>query len=180
VQLHLGRGLAWRGTTDQRLKLIAHALRYKFGIHSSTSCQYHAACPYETKNPLMLYIFYMNHFFVRQAFNPHKETKISNKRNKADCAPQIPLPSWSVRNNPNTPVSYSDTQRKGSCSAVDIYKTPLITNASLDITSSPVNDQWQPKTIVESHVSSAFASAYVGGLTSHTCNSEIEAGPSVP
>jgi hypothetical protein len=128
----------------------------------------------------MLHIFYMNYFCVRQAFNPHEETKISNKRNKYDDAPQTPLPSWLVRHNPNTPVSYSDTQRKGSCSAVSIAKTPLITNASMAITSSPVNDQRQLKTIVESHESSAFASAYVGGLTSHTCNSEIEAGPSVP
>jgi hypothetical protein len=43
-----------------------------------------------------------------------------------------------------------------------------------------VNNQRQLKTIVESHVSSAFASADVGGLTSHTFNNEIEAGPSLP
>jgi hypothetical protein len=48
---------------------------------------------------------------------------------------------------------------------------------SLALTSSPVNDQRQLKTIVESHVSSAVASADVGGLNFTAPDSEIEAGP---
>jgi hypothetical protein len=98
---------------------------------------------------------------------------MSNKRNKADDAPQTPLPLWSGRHNTNTPVSYIDTQRKVSCSAVATSTTPLINNSSLALTSSPVNDQRQLKTIVESHVSSAVAYADVGGLNSPTSNSEI-------
>jgi hypothetical protein len=154
-------------------------LRYIFGIHSSTSCQYHAACPYNTNKPIMPYFFIFIKISCSRLSIPTKRHKISNKRNKADDAPQTPLPRRSGRHIPNTPVSYSDTQRKGSCSAVAIAKTPIITNASLDITSSPVNDQRQLKTILESHVSSAFASAGVGGLTSPTSNSEIEAGTSI-
>jgi hypothetical protein len=88
---------------------------------------------------------------------------MSNKRNKSDDASQTPLLRRSGRHNPNTPVSYSETQRKPLCSAVATSTTPLIHNDSLALTSSPVKDQRQLKTIVKSYVSSAVASAGVGG-----------------
>jgi hypothetical protein len=127
----------------------------------------------------MPYIFYINLKLVLHAFNPHEETKISNKRNKGDDAPQTPL-CWSGRHNPNNPVSYSKSQRKPFRSVVSTATTPLIHTAGLALTSSPVKDQRQLKTIDESHASSAVASADVGGLKFPTYGSEIEAGPIVP
>jgi hypothetical protein len=105
---------------------------------------------------------------------------MSNKRNKGDDAPQTPIPRRSGRHNPNTPVSYSESQRKPLRSAVATATTPLIHNYSLALTSSPVKDQRQLKNIDESHVSSAVVPADVGGLKSPTSDSGIEAGPIVP
>jgi hypothetical protein len=124
----------------------------------------------------MPYLFYINLNSVLHGFNPDEETNMSNKRNKGDDAPQTPLPRQSGRHNPNTPVSYSEAQRTPLRSAVAIATTPLIHNASLALTSMPVKDQRQIKTIAESHVSSAVAYADVGGPKSPKSDSEIETG----
>jgi hypothetical protein len=97
----------------------------------------------------MPYFFYINLKLVLHVFNPHEETKMSNKRNKGDDAPQTPLPHRSGHHNPNTPVSYIESQTKPLRSAVATATTPLIHNASLALTSLPVKDQRQLKTIVE-------------------------------
>jgi hypothetical protein len=96
----------------------------------------------------MPYFFYINLKLVLHAFNPHEETKMSNKRNKGDDALQTPL-RLSGRLNPNTPVSYIESQRKPLNSAVATATTPLIHTAILALTSSPVNNQRQLKTIDE-------------------------------
>jgi hypothetical protein len=77
-----------------------------------------------------------------------------------------------------TPQYYTATLKENHYVQQSLQPQHL-SNASLALTSSSVNDQRQLKTIVESHVSSAVASAEVGGLNSPTSNSEIEAGPIV-
>jgi hypothetical protein len=128
----------------------------------------------------MPYLFYIKQKSTMQSFSPNEEKKMCNRRNKGDDAPQTPLPPRPGRYNPNTSVSYSNTQRKPLCSAVATSTTPLIHNDSLALSSSPVNDQRQLNTIVESRVSSAVASADVGGIKSPTFDTEIEAGLIVP
>jgi hypothetical protein len=119
----------------------------------------------------MTYFFNINLKLVLHAFNPHEETKMSNKRNKGDDAPQTPL-RRSGHQNPNTPAAYSESQRKPLRSAVATATTPLIHTASLALTSSPVKDQRQLKTIDESHASSAVAPSDVGGLKFPRSDSE--------
>jgi hypothetical protein len=77
------RGLVWRGTTYPCLKCnsavhIWYRLQHQLPIPSNLCV---------TKNPIMPYFFYINLKLVLYAFNPHEETKMSNKRNKGDDAP---------------------------------------------------------------------------------------------
>jgi hypothetical protein len=116
---------------------------------------------------------------VLHALNPHEETKMSNKRNKGDDTPQTPLPRRSGRHNRNTPVSYSESQRKQLRPSVATATKLLVHTADRDLTSPPVKDPRQLKTIEESHVPSAVAPANVGGPKSPNSDSEIEVGPIV-
>jgi hypothetical protein len=171
------RGLVWRGTTDPCLKCnspciavhIWYPLQHQLPIPSTLSLS-----DQESSHD----IFLLYQYKVSAAC--FQSTKMSNKRNKGDDAPQTPLPRQSGRHNPNTPVLYSESQRKSLSSAVATATTPLIHNASMALTSSPVKDQRQLKTIEESRVSSAVSPDDVVGLKYPTSDSEIEAGSMIP
>jgi hypothetical protein len=106
---------------------------------------------------------------------------MSNKRNKGDDTPQTPLLRRSARHNRNTPVSYSESQRKQLHPSVATATTPFDHTAGRALTSLPVNDQRQLKTIEESHdVPSDVPPANVGGSKSPNSDSEIVEGPIVP
>jgi hypothetical protein len=105
---------------------------------------------------------------------------MSNKRNKGDDTPQTPLPCRSARHNRNTPVSYSKSQIKQLHPSVATSTTPFDHIAGRALTSLPVNDQRQLKTIEESHVPSDVPPANVGGSKSPSSDSEMVERPIVP
>jgi hypothetical protein len=91
-----------------------------------------------------------------------------------------PFPRRLALQNFNTPVSYSESQRKQLHPSVSTATTPLDHTAGRALTSLPVKDQRQLKTIEESNVPCAVDPVNVGGPKYPSSDSEIVVGPFFP